>query len=942
MSTASPWKRNPYVIGVPIADRQLFFGREVLLQFIEDNLRQGTTMILLYGQRRIGKSSVLAQIPAFIGSEQFCWVSFDWQNQGNRPLGHVLHALATAIVEQLEADFLGTIPIPAAADLTLTPTRFSQEFLPQVMTHLAPRRLVWLLDEFDVLADDTANAAIDQILPYLNSLTASSPHLHLIPTIGRRPEELPTLLNFFKSAPAQEVGLLDETSAIQLITRPAIGLLQYEPAAISAILHLTAGHPYFTQVVCFNLFGQARQHDRWTVTAADVSQSVNRAIDSSRPGLTWFRDSLPIPERVMFSAVAEAQELARSSSLIPSPIQRLKACGIVPTPALQQSGDRLVKWGFLETMPICKNDATVTHYHVKIEFVRQWLLMAYPLTNAAWELERLSPEAQRWYDAAVQQQQAGDVPTALQSYQQALHHNPNHFSAGLAAAELYLEAQDWAEAVSLYQRIFKLEPIRSQEGLIRSRLGYGQALMQQGKFNLARTQFLQVLDIEPQHSLAQHWLQRAETQISQTFLAATNPFTVGQPAPIDRFVGRQAELATAIEQIERGGHVAIWGGTGIGKTSFLHQLACLSGSQSWRGNAHPVMVLVSCRHIMPTFTSQGFWLDVFERLGDRLTASSEPDFSLMQQVEQCLQQQSTSAQTLHSIARQLARHGKNLVLLIDDYDIALQPNPSYHKAEIDWFLREWVAAAADPAIATVVASSQRLDQLCPKSSSADLFRHYLLLPLPPFSVQEAQTLLDWVTLADSTLRSGILALVDGNPALLQLAGSFLYTELRNGHIPTLQQFVPAFQQRAAPFLQAMWSQLHPQDQALLQLLVLESQGFWERSPTVDRPISAISPQYESALMRLEADGLLRQDRTAAPPRFSIAASALEGWLIQQLQSNRPNEPQSTLSWGPPPLLPTIQPLPMTDTNPPSQPSISHLPSFAHWMYRFIQSIDRGA
>ena len=106
MSTASPWKNNPYVIGTPIADRQLFFGREVLLQFIDDNLRQGTKMILLYGQRRIGKSSVLAQIPAFIDFDRFCCVSFDLQNQGNRPLGQVLHSLATAIVEQLEEDSL--------------------------------------------------------------------------------------------------------------------------------------------------------------------------------------------------------------------------------------------------------------------------------------------------------------------------------------------------------------------------------------------------------------------------------------------------------------------------------------------------------------------------------------------------------------------------------------------------------------------------------------------------------------------------------------------------------------------------------------------------------------------------------------------------------------------------------------------------------------------
>ena len=93
---------NPYIVGRPIYEPELFFGRRKLFRFIEDNLRQGVQVILLHGQRRIGKSSVLMQIPNFVGKDNFIFIYFDLHDKSNLPLSSILQNLAVAVNQKLD------------------------------------------------------------------------------------------------------------------------------------------------------------------------------------------------------------------------------------------------------------------------------------------------------------------------------------------------------------------------------------------------------------------------------------------------------------------------------------------------------------------------------------------------------------------------------------------------------------------------------------------------------------------------------------------------------------------------------------------------------------------------------------------------------------------------------------------------------------------------
>ncbi|MBW4644233.1 MAG: tetratricopeptide repeat protein [Goleter apudmare HA4340-LM2] len=501
-------RNNPYVIGRPIYERELFFGREDLFQFIDDQLRQNVKVILLHGQRRIGKSTVLCQIPYFVDLPDFVFVTFDLQGLASEPLGYLLHNLAQTICDRLNLPTTQVI-LPQREEMKHNPQLFADTFLPQVYTALNNQNLVLLLDEFDVLNDYHKETSSEHFFPYLQSLVSGQEKLVIIPVVGRRLEDMPILLNLFRGAANYNIGLLDASSTQGLIVNPAQDLLQYTPDAIAAINNLCAGHPYFTQLLCYALFTQARDSQRFQVQAADVENIVDKAIELGMGGLAWFRDGLSIPERVIFSAVAESQNIdtVRPDWVVGEPLRLLKEYGVEYTEQLRQAGDRLVEWNFLRQLASPEPPLTkIPTYNVTLELVRRWLIQEHSLRREIRDLENLDDEAHGIYEIADRRRKRDGIGHVLNLYEQVLAFNPNHFSALFTLADGYLEIANFRKAVEFYKRAYQLDPIRNQEGFVRSLLGYGEQLSQQHQLDLAKEQLQLALLIEPDHALAQEQL----------------------------------------------------------------------------------------------------------------------------------------------------------------------------------------------------------------------------------------------------------------------------------------------------------------------------------------------------------------------------------------------------------------------------------------------------
>jgi len=491
-------RRAPYVVGRPITEQKLFFGRQGLFDFLKDNLEQNVKVLLLHGQRRIGKSSFLRQIPNFITEGDFKFIFFDLQDKSQLPLSQILHDLARAIAEYLQLE--SQVAVPTYDELKNDLDLFSQSFLPEVYQRLNGKNLVLLLDEFDVLNTENPVPAEKQFFRYLASLVRQEEKLFIVPVIGRKIDDLPTLLSLFKDAPNREIDLLDDVDAWRLIRRTAENLLEYEDDAIRAILEQSAGHPYLTQAICLALFGQAREQNNWRVTRQDVGEDLlDRAIEQAQGGLGWFWEGLPIPEQIIFSTVAEAQERAGKNRPEP-PLAMLKEHGIVLTEELERAVISLSEIKYLD-----KAGSTV-----RVELVRRWLIDHHPFSQEILALEKLNDDAERSYDLADRRMELGDRQYAQELYGGALTINPNHISALFKLADIYLDKQEFDKATELYTRAYRINPIRAQESYLQALLGYGKDLFRQGKFASAKEQFEKILAIDSEHIQAKERVQEIE------------------------------------------------------------------------------------------------------------------------------------------------------------------------------------------------------------------------------------------------------------------------------------------------------------------------------------------------------------------------------------------------------------------------------------------------
>lgn len=504
-------RRNPYIIGRPITEPDRFFGRDSLFEFIEDNLLQGSQVILLHGQRRIGKSSVLAQIPRAIDLKEFAFVPLSLEGDSRKSLAEVLHELARDAVQQFDL----RVQVPPIQTFDKNPQVFVNHFIPAMRQELGVENIVLLLDEFDTLYNSDVKKAAEHLFGYLQTAVYNNPNLYIIPVVGRQLDDLPLMLSLFREAPNKEVGFLDQRSTEQLITSPAKGILEYDLAAIDAIWDLTAGHPYFTQVVCFALFSNARTEKRWRVTRSDVRFIVEKAIELGEGGLGWFWEGIPLPERVVFSAAAEVprarqMEFPEISSLDfgeLEPLELLRECGVELTESIRSGLLNLVDWKFLKTAGIRSGiqpgqkhlsvPPTMSTYRVSIELVRRWLIQRHPIRREFRELADLNTEAQKLYEAAKSARLRGTNPKIVSLLNETLRLNPNHFEALFELADSLAEMREFSLALRYYKRAYLVDSVRVRDSYVQALLDYGEEQHNLGDNKDAIVQLEAALEIEP-------------------------------------------------------------------------------------------------------------------------------------------------------------------------------------------------------------------------------------------------------------------------------------------------------------------------------------------------------------------------------------------------------------------------------------------------------------
>jgi hypothetical protein len=326
---------NPYVAGTPLeAGSPLFYGREDLFQFFGDNLGAAhRNNLVLIGQRRTGKSSLLKQLPLRLG-ESYLPVYLDCQSVALDPgMPAFFSNLAMEIGFALQESGI-EIATPDLHEFTERPAyTFEQVFLRQVRAALGSRHLVLLLDEFEELESATKSGHLDaSIFGFLRHLIQHTSRLSVIFCGTHRMDELTSdyWSVLFNISLYKHVGFLEYEEAARLIQEPvaAFGMC-YDDLALEKMWRITAGHPYFLQLLCHSLVNLHNRAGRGYVTVSDVNTALSEILSTGEAHFVYLWNESNRAERQVLTALSRI--LTLTGHVMPVQVEDyLKERGISP------------------------------------------------------------------------------------------------------------------------------------------------------------------------------------------------------------------------------------------------------------------------------------------------------------------------------------------------------------------------------------------------------------------------------------------------------------------------------------------------------------------------------------------------------------------------------------------------------------------------------------
>ncbi|MDM8564676.1 hypothetical protein QUF74_03390 [Candidatus Halobeggiatoa sp. HSG11] len=353
---------DPYIAGNPVSGT-LFVGREdILRQFTSLWKPEKCPSIVLFGHRRMGKTSILQNLRS---QSQANLIYFNMQLEVSiKTTGDFLHSLAIEIYDELEPDLPELNKAQFIDDPYLTFKRFLKKLDKQ------PQRIFILIDEFEAIEQAINEGRMEPyLLEYLRGLIITY-NWFIITLAG-----LHTLNEmrhdywhpFFQGIESIHVSFLSDHSARQLITEPDPDFpLEYTKEAIDKILQITHNQPYLIQRICKNMirnFNEQMFNNKTKPSQILTITDVQTVIDSK----DFYRDAT-----AYFNGIWTQ---ANTDKIQP---QILKALIQIEGLTLQELQQKLPEQNLTEAIKILKQHDVIRQqdgkYIYNVELMRWWVL----------------------------------------------------------------------------------------------------------------------------------------------------------------------------------------------------------------------------------------------------------------------------------------------------------------------------------------------------------------------------------------------------------------------------------------------------------------------------------------------------------------------------------------------------------------------------------------
>lgn len=296
---------NPYNPGQVLKPRDsLFVGRRDLVQQLAEALGKGSRRptFLLNGERRMGKSSTLKQLPNLLGAH-YLPIVYDLQIRGvssstdgflNTIVGEIYKVVSARgiRVRKLEQAHLREASRRNEAEVY----RLFDEWLDDLENTLEheDRTLLLLFDEFEKLeeAGQDGYLNLNLLLDWFRSTIQNRPRVALLFSGVRTFGEMgANWAGYFINAQTLKVSFLQPSEAHHLITQPVPHFPSHDifvDGVVEQIIHVTGCHPFLIQAVCSALIENLNADNRERAELQDVAVAVKQVLENWWD--TYFRD----------------------------------------------------------------------------------------------------------------------------------------------------------------------------------------------------------------------------------------------------------------------------------------------------------------------------------------------------------------------------------------------------------------------------------------------------------------------------------------------------------------------------------------------------------------------------------------------------------------------------------------------------------------------------
>jgi AAA+ ATPase superfamily predicted ATPase len=298
-----------------------FVGRHDLIQEIERVIAdQRPNILVLHGQRRTGKTSLIAFLPVRLPAH---WLPLRVNVQAiaaAETAAGLAYQMAAEIVESARRARQVELRLPERKEFRDEPFLALADWLRRI-ERSAPKQQRFLLcfDEFQRLEETFAALHSRTLLDILRTLYEHrSRWAFLFVSSSTAAEMAPYWSDYLINARRLHISYLQPAEARQLIEHPTPDFAQhmtYTPEAVAAIVELTHGQPFLVQLLgseLVDLLNQEAGPDRQPrriVTPGDVEAAIPRAFQHGGYYFEELWASLDGEQRSILRAVAQPAAL---------------------------------------------------------------------------------------------------------------------------------------------------------------------------------------------------------------------------------------------------------------------------------------------------------------------------------------------------------------------------------------------------------------------------------------------------------------------------------------------------------------------------------------------------------------------------------------------------------------------------------------------------------